>query len=247
MSQKEGSKAEQLKGTALELFEGLADSYERALDVATLLQDRYWKRWVVEKSRALKSQTILDVGCGTLLLEERLRSAGCTMVGVDLTGQMIKIGQSKRLPNVPILVNGDAESLPFRDSSFDSVLSCYVAKYVDLDKFTSELARVAKPGARLVLYDFIRPTGPFLPFLALYVYGVMRIAGFLLGLAKTKEAFTFNNLPRLVGGAIWDGGIVGTFARHGVWADSTRRLSGGIVMGYVGVKGRENEVKEASP
>ncbi len=231
----------------MEIFRGLADSYERTLNLATFYQDRYWKSWVVEESGAGRFNLVLDVGCGTLLLEEGLRARGCTVVGIDLTEQMIRIGQAKRLTNVPLLVNGDAESLPFRDSSFDSVLSCYVAKYVDLERFASELTRVAKPGARIVVYDFIRPRGLFLPLLALYIYGAMRIAGWLLGLAKTQEALTFKNLPGIVGGATWDSRFAATLARKDMGSGMIRRLSGGVVAGYVGVKGKHARTGDASP
>jgi ubiquinone/menaquinone biosynthesis C-methylase UbiE len=245
--QGDGLASHELKGIVLRLFGGLADSYERALDIATLYQDRYWKSWVADEVRVGGSQLVLDVGCGTMVLEERLRMTGCNIVGIDLTEEMIRIGQSKRLLNVALLVNGDAESLPFRDSTFDSVLSCYVAKYVDQERFASELARVAKPGARIVVYDFVRPRGLLLPFLALYIYGGMRIAGWLLGLTKSKVAFTFKSLPRLVGGATWDSRFAATLERKDVESESMRRLSGGVVAGYVGVKAERPQASPASP
>ncbi|MDA4125306.1 MAG: methyltransferase domain-containing protein [Thaumarchaeota archaeon] len=233
---------QELKDTALQIFDGLADSYERALDFATLYQDRYWKSWVAEESELGGSKLVLDVGCGTLLLEERLRASGSTVVGIDLTRRMIRIGQGKGLSNVPLLVNGDAEALPFKASSFDTVVSCYVAKYVDLERFTGELARVAKPRARIVVYDFVRPRGLFFPFLALYIYGAMRIAGSLLGLTKRKEAFTFKNLPRIVAGATWDMDFAAMLEKKDVRSGFMRRLSGGVVAGYVGTKGEGPDV-----
>ena len=232
------SEPEGLKGTALELFGSLASSYERALDATTLLQDRYWKRWVVEKAGAKESDLVLDIGCGTLLLEERLQSSGCQVVGLDLTDAMLRLGREKRLPNVRALVNGDAETLPVRDSTFDIVVSCYVPKYVDLEKFTAEVARVAKPGGRIVMYDFVRPRGVYLPFLALYIYGGFRVAGALLGLVKSQAAYTFKNLPRIVEGATWDTRIVTLFGKHGVEKNSWARLSGGVVTAYSGTKSR---------
>ncbi len=230
----------------MEIFEGLASSYERVLDMATLYQDRYWKAWVMEGIGAGGSHLVLDVGCGTLLLEERLVQHESGVVGIDLTEPMLRVGMRKNLPNVPLLVNGDAETLPFRDSSFDSVVSCYVAKYVDLGKFASELARGAEPGGRVVLYDFVRPRGPFMPFLALYVYGAMRVSGWLLGLARSESASTFKNLPRIVRGAVWESSIANAFAGQGVETISLRRLSGGVVAGYVGVKTREGAGNGAS-
>ena len=228
-----------MKATALELFGGLAASYERALDAATLVQDRYWKKWVVESSGVGEADTVLDIGCGTLLLEERLLPTRCRVVGLDLTEEMIRVGQAKRLPNVPLLVNADAESLPFPDRSFDAIVSCYVAKYVDLGKFANELSRVVKPGGKVVLYDFVKPRGLFLPFLALYLHGALRVAGFLLGLVGNNAAFTLSNLPRIIEGATWDRGLVAQMKARGFETNAFRRLSGGVVSAYSGTRRSE--------
>jgi len=243
----ENCRVKGLKGTASELFGGLASSYERALDVATLLQDRYWKQWVADQSGAGASDFMLDVGCGTLLLEERLANFHSAIVGLDLTQRMIRIGQTKRLPNVPLLVQGDAEALPFRESCFDALVSCYVAKYVDLDRFTSEMSRVAKPGARVVLYDFVRPSGPFFLLLALYIHGALRIAGWLLGLVRSDAAFAFRNLPWIVQGASWDATTVASLNHKGVKPRLVRRLSGGAVAAYSGVKVQAGGKVQARP
>jgi ubiquinone/menaquinone biosynthesis C-methylase UbiE len=221
--------------TALVLFGGLANSYEKALDFATLLQDRYWKRWVTERVDAGEGDHILDIGCGTLLLEERLH-AGARVVGLDLTEEMIRVGQAKRLPNVALLVRGDAEALPVPEESFDCIVSCYVAKYVDLEKFVGELGRAVKPEGRVVIYDFVRPRGPFFPFLRVYLHGVLRAAGFLLGLVRNNAAFTLTNLSRIVEGAKWDGRFVSLMEAAGFKTLAFERLTGGVVAGYSGIR-----------
>jgi ubiquinone/menaquinone biosynthesis C-methylase UbiE len=226
-----------MKEVALELFGGLAKSYDRTLHVATLMQDRYWKNWVVERAGSAKG-LMLDVGSGTLVLEERLSGRPWSIVGIDLTKSMVQMGRTKRLPNVALLVNGDAETLPFRDDSFDAVASCYVAKYVSLPKFARELSRVVKPGGNIVVYDFVKPQGPFAPFLAIYVRGVLRALGFLLGMAKRDSAYTFQNLAVIVKGATWDREMAGAMEATGVKTEGFERLSGGVVSAYWGVKRR---------
>jgi ubiquinone/menaquinone biosynthesis C-methylase UbiE len=149
---------------------------------------------------------------------------------------MIRLGLAKRLPNVPLLVNGDAESLPFQDSSFDAVVSCYVAKYVDLGRFVSELARVTRPRGRVLVYDFVRPSGIFAPVLEFYLRCVVRTAGLLLSLAKSPSAFTFTNLPRIVDGATWDRAVVALMESYGFETDAFERLTGGTVSAYSGIK-----------
>jgi len=225
-----------LRGTALAIFEGLAKSYDRTVDFATLFQDRYWKNWVAQWTPAREGEVVLDIGCGTLLMEERLARRGYSFVGLDLTEKMIRIGHSKGIPGVRLLVNGDAENLPFPDESFSSVISCYVAKYVDLEKFANELARVTKPGATVVLYDFVRPRGPLAPFLELYIRGGIRAAGALLGLARKDAAFTFNNLPGIVDDSSWGSSIEPVMKAQGFRTLALRLLTGGIVCAYCGAK-----------
>ncbi len=220
--------------TALEMFSGLASSYERVLRYATLWQDRYWKRWVVESVSVRRGQQVLDIGSGTLLLEELLEKSGCEVVGVDLTESMLRIGNAKRLHGVKGLVVGDGESLPLSDGTFDLVLSCYVPKYVDLGRFAEEVSRVLRPGGKIVLYDFIRPRGVFLPFLALYIDGGLRIAGTILGLTRNDSATTFRYLPGIVRKATWFEVVTEVFEKESIDQRVRRKMTGGAVGAYVG-------------
>lgn len=225
-----------MKGTAVRLFRGLAHSYDRTVDYATLFQDRYWKVWAAKQIPLADGGLTLDLGCGTLLFEERQGGPERRFVGLDLSDEMVRLGQAKGLANVSLLVNGDAESLPFPDETFDSIISCYVAKYVSVRGLADELARVAKRGARVVLYDFAKPRGPLAPFLELYVQGGLRTAGFLLGLAKRSSAFTFVNLPTIVEESSWDSEIVRTMEGRGFDTIAAERLTAGVVYAYCGKK-----------
>lgn len=225
-----------LKSTALQLFERLAGSYDRAVDYATFFQDRYWKKWVAKQMPGRDADLVLDLGCGTLLMEERLAHWSCRFVGLDLTERMVRIGRSKELGNVSLLVNGDAEYLPFPDKAFDSVISCYVAKYVNVFKFSSELARVTKPGGAAVLYDFARPRGALAPFIDLYIQWGLRTAGVLLELARKEAAFTFTTLPGIIEETEWDLEIVRAMEGAGFETSDVRRMTAGVVFAYSGRK-----------
>ena len=185
------------KATALRIFAGLWSSYDTVLEYATLLQDRRWKNWVIRNLADRNDATVLDVGCGTCVLEGMM-SGDISVIGVDLTEGMVKIGQGKRIPRVTALLRSDGERLPFRASSFDAVVSCYVVKYCSPDLLVSEMARVLKPGGRLVVYDFVRPRGLLWPFNAFYVYGVLRIVGEFLEQFRLKVSTTFTELPGII-------------------------------------------------
>lgn len=224
--------------TALRIFEGLSGSYDGVADLAMLFQDRRWKKWAEERIPFVGGGLVLDVGCGTLLLEERLAGLPCRIVGLDLTREMLSEGRAKKLSNVDLLVNGDAESLPFPDGTFDAVVSCYVAKYVDIGRLAKEVARVSKVGATVVLYDFARPRGAFAPFLNAYTSGGLRILGVLLGLAGRPEATTFSVLPGIVERTTWDSAVVGAMESQSFETVSTARLTGGVVFAYHGRRRR---------
>jgi len=100
----------------MEIFAGLAESYELALDLATMYQDRRWKDWVARRLGVDAKGLVLDVGCGTLVLEERMARLGTRFVGLDLSPQMVRVARAKSASNVTLLTNADAESLPFPDA-----------------------------------------------------------------------------------------------------------------------------------
>ncbi len=225
-----------MEATALHLFRGLADSYDTVLDWATLFQDRYWKTWAIRHGAAPDGGLCLDLGCGTLVMEESLAGSGCTFVGLDLTREMVAIGKGKGLANVRLLVNGDAEALPFPDGAFDSVLSCYVPKYVRTSRLAAELARVARPGGVAVLYDFARLRGPLAPFLGLYARGGLRLAGALARLSRAGAGMAFDRLPDIIARSTWDEEIVPAMERRGFETVAAERLTGGVVFAYCGRK-----------
>ncbi len=206
------------------------------MQYATFLQDRRWKRWVAARTAVAPGQTTLDVGCGTLLLEEGQLGSGRRFVGLDLSKEMITVGREKALGNVPLVVNGDAESLPFPDGSFDSVVSCYVAKYVRTSKFAGELGRVTRPGGVVALYDFAKPRGASAPFLKLYIQWGLPLAGRLFRFAGRKSAYTYENLPAIIEGSSWDIEIVGAMEENGFETIAVERLTGGAVFAYSGRK-----------
>jgi demethylmenaquinone methyltransferase / 2-methoxy-6-polyprenyl-1,4-benzoquinol methylase len=218
------------KETALRIFRGLSGSYDSVLDYATLYQDRRWKSWVLEEAAIGPGLRVLDIGCGTGALEERL--PGCSVVGVDITREMIREAQRKGIPSVESLVLSDGEALPFGDGTFDVVTSCYVVKYTTPSRLVSEAARVLKPGGRFVLYDFVRPRGALWPLNAAYVYGVLRVLGVLLGAAGASEAYTFQALPDVILSRPWEVGFGQLLAEHGFAEPEPKLLSGGVAIGF---------------
>ena len=102
---------------------------------------------------------------------EELAQSGAYAVGADLSLGMLHAGKRAR-PEVPLLA-GDALRLPFADASFDAVTISFALRNVnDTDAALRELARVTRPGGRLVVCEFSTPVNP--AFRTVYLSYLMR-------------------------------------------------------------------------
>ena len=223
-----------LHEVALEIFRGLSQSYDLVVDLATLFQDRWWKKWAAAKLEVTCPRLVLDVGCGTLLFEERYPSPERHFVGLDLSRQMLTLGQDKGITNASMIVQGDAEHLPFRAAAFDSVISCYVAKYVEIGTFGNEMRRVTHQGGTVILYDFAKPRGIMAPFLLAYIGAGLRALGLVMRITKNRMAFAFVRLPQLIENTRWDLNLVNDFKTNGIALTDARPLTGGVVFAFSG-------------
>jgi demethylmenaquinone methyltransferase/2-methoxy-6-polyprenyl-1,4-benzoquinol methylase len=225
-----------MKNTARGIFNGLSGSYDSVLRYATLLQDDRWKQWLVSRSLAAAGQMVLDVGCGTAVLERWLRAKRCNIVGIDLTEKMLRVAQRKDPALAGTLLVGDAESLPFHDGQFDYVFSCYVAKYARLEEFASEIHRVLKPGGKIMLYDFCRPRGLFGIAYSFYLE-FLRIVAKVPTKAGVGILFTFEKLPQILFKSTWDDEMETVLRRHQFESISWKRLTHGVVTAFWAFKG----------
>ena len=96
---------------------------------------------------------VLEVGCGTGLILERLARHATTASGVDLSPGMLRVARERGLS----VVLGSATNLPFADDSFDLVCSFKVLAHIpDIEQALREIARVTRPGGRMLL-EFYNP------------------------------------------------------------------------------------------
>ena len=95
-----------------------------------------------------RPRSVLEVGCGEGELSERVaRELAADVVAIDQSQRMVELARAR---GVDARV-GDIQELPFIDASFDVVVAAWMLYHVpDLDRGISELARVLRPGGRLV-------------------------------------------------------------------------------------------------
>ncbi len=96
---------------------------------------------------------ILEAGCGTGLILQRIAGRARRAVGLDLSAGMLSAAAGRQLT----VVQGSVDALPFADGSFDTVLSFKVLAHVSTIVPTlAELARVTHPGGHLLLEFYNR-------------------------------------------------------------------------------------------
>jgi demethylmenaquinone methyltransferase/2-methoxy-6-polyprenyl-1,4-benzoquinol methylase len=147
------------------MFDDVAERYDVTNDVLSLGQDRRWRRAVVAAAAPRSGERILDLAAGTGTSSEPFTRAGASVVPCDFSVGMLRVGKRER-PELPF-VAGDATRLPFADAAFDAVtISFGLRNVVDVESAVAEMARVARPGGRLVVCEFSTPT--FEPFRKVY-------------------------------------------------------------------------------
>jgi demethylmenaquinone methyltransferase/2-methoxy-6-polyprenyl-1,4-benzoquinol methylase/phosphoethanolamine N-methyltransferase len=119
------------------------------------------RRMTIEHADLQSGEKVLDVGCGpgmlTLLAAERVGATG-EAHGIDPSPEMVKLAKEKaaKAPAPAAFREGVIEALPYADASFDAVLSSLMLHHLPEDLRRTgfaEIARVLKPGGRLIAFD----------------------------------------------------------------------------------------------
>jgi demethylmenaquinone methyltransferase/2-methoxy-6-polyprenyl-1,4-benzoquinol methylase len=157
-------------GEVAAMFDAVARRYDLTNTVLSFGQDRSWRRLTRLALAPRPGERVLDLAAGTAVSTTELAADGAWCVACDFSLGMLRAGLHRgRLPRVA----GDALRLPFADASFDAVtISFGLRNIVDTGGALAELARVTRPGGRLVVCEFSRPTWP--PFRTVYLEYLMR-------------------------------------------------------------------------
>jgi demethylmenaquinone methyltransferase/2-methoxy-6-polyprenyl-1,4-benzoquinol methylase len=207
------------------MFDGVAGRYDLTNTVLSFGQDRGWRRATRQALELSPGDRALDVGAGTGVSTAELALSGVRAVGLDLSLGMLRAGRRVR-PHVPLLA-GDALALPFPDATFDAVtISFALRNVVDTEAALRELARVTRPGGRLVVCEFSRPTNP--AFRTVYLSYLMRsLPAVARAVSSNPDAYVY--LAESIREWPDQGGLAERIAGSGWGAVAWRNLTGGIV------------------
>ncbi|MGZ4557233.1 MAG: demethylmenaquinone methyltransferase [Mycobacteriaceae bacterium] len=151
------------------MFDGVAERYDLTNSVLSFAQDRRWRRLTREAVAPRPGERVLDLAAGTGVSTVELARSGAWCVATDFSQGMLRAGLSREVP----MVAGDALHLPYADEVFDAVaISFGLRNVVAYGEGLAELARVTKPGGRLVICEFSTPT--WAPFRTVYLEYLMR-------------------------------------------------------------------------
>ena len=100
---------------------------------------------------------LLEVGVGTGRIALPTADAGCQVVGVDLSEDMLRALAGRQIANLS-LVRGDVTRLPFAGQAFDAAVCVHVLHLVDSRVVLADLLRLVRPGGALILgRDWVDP------------------------------------------------------------------------------------------
>jgi len=207
------------------MFDEVAQRYDLTNDVLSMGQDRRWRAAVVRAVAPRPGDRILDLAAGTGTSSRPFADAGAHVVPCDFSLGMLGVGKG-RLPDLPF-VAGDGLALPFVDDAFDAVtISFGLRNLNDPDSGLAELARVTRPGGRLVVCEFSHPT--WAPWRTVYVEYLMRaLPEVARRVSSNPDAYVY--LAESVRAWPDQAGLAQRIAEAGWQQVGWRDLSGGIV------------------
>jgi len=167
------------------MFDRIAGVYDVMNTVMTAGLHHQWRSRAVDLARVGPGTRALDVATGTGDLAIELASRGGDVVGSDFSEGMLERARSK----APGLTweQADALALPYPDDTFDAATVGFGARnFSDLPRGLSEMARVVRPGGRVVILEITTPSKPPLStFFSLWFDRVVPLLG------RFDEAYTY--------------------------------------------------------
>jgi demethylmenaquinone methyltransferase/2-methoxy-6-polyprenyl-1,4-benzoquinol methylase len=220
------------------MFDRIAGHYDAMNSAMTAGLHHAWRQRAVDRAELDPGDSALDVCCGTgdmaIELFGRVGSSG-RVVGCDFSEPMLELARGKAADaGMSIEFEwADALELPYEDGSFDAVTVGFgVRNLADLDRGLAEMARVLRPGGRLVILEITQPRRP--PLSIFYSLWFDRIVPRLGAIAGDRAAYTY--LPESVKRFPPPEGLAAQMEHAGLEGIRYTILAGGIIAIHSGVR-----------
>ncbi|MEK7773931.1 MAG: bifunctional demethylmenaquinone methyltransferase/2-methoxy-6-polyprenyl-1,4-benzoquinol methylase UbiE [Deltaproteobacteria bacterium] len=172
-----------------EVFDSVASRYDLMNDLMSLGTHRLWKRIIAGETSLRPGQSAIDVAGGTadiaMLMAERVGEKGSVVV-YDINAEMLKVGRDRcvdrgRLKGLEF-VQGNAEEISFEDNTFHcATVGFGIRNVTRLDRAFKEMARVVKPGGKVICLEFSHPESALIKRLYdFYSFNVIPVVGELV-------------------------------------------------------------------
>lgn len=183
------------------MFNNISHRYDFLNHLLSLGIDKIWRKIAISFLKPLNPQFILDVATGTGdFAIQAMALNPQKVIGIDISEGMLSMGR-KKIENLKLsqkveLCAGDSENLQFGENTFDAVTVGFgVRNFENLEKGLSEILRVMKPGAMLVVLEFSKPRKfPMRQMYNFYFKNILPALGRLI--SNDKSAYTY--LPESV-------------------------------------------------
>lgn len=162
--------SEQKQAMVADVFHSVAAKYDVMNDLMSFGVHRLWKRFTIDMSGVRPGDSVLDLAGGTGDLTKKFSKIvgpKGRVVLADINSSMLNVGRDRLtdqgfVGNIEY-VQANAECLPFEDQSFDIITMAFGLRNVtDKDAALRSMARVLKPGGRLLVLEFSKPTNPLM-------------------------------------------------------------------------------------
>ena len=234
----QGSKKQQVGN----MFDNIAPYYDLLNRVLSLGIDQRWRKAMIRELAKVPHAQVLDVATGTadvaLAIRKNLPDVQ-HITGLDLSHEMLEVGRqkiAKKNWTADIdMIQGDSENLPFADDSFDAITVAFgVRNFENLEAGLREMHRVLRPGGKLLVLEFSRPTVfPLKQGFNFYFKNILP----QIGKWQSKDPRAYEYLYESVQ-AFPDGAdFLAVLARTGYSATTVDPQTFGICSLYTGVKG----------
>ncbi len=215
-----------------EMFDRISGIYDRLNTVMTAGLHHKWRSRAADLAAVGPGGRALDVATGTgdlaLELARRVGASG-EVVGVDFSERMLELARTKA-PAIDFRV-GNALALEFADDEFDAATVGFGARnFADLERGLGEMARVVRPGGRVVVLEITTPQRPPLStFFELWFDRAVPLLGRIAG-----DAQAYSYLPNSVRRFPGPEDLAGTMWRRGLREIRYLLTGGGIIALHVG-------------